>query len=169
MSGNQPRWVADRGDHRVNRAAQRLDLSERSPCEEAGTAQRRSGWSNNHPDGNLLTVGQPARTVAEISDPSHAPDTTFAGIAPPASIGRHVTHHAGGSAGMYRLNTVPAPVDRDKFIVDVEAMRDLARDLTPKVITIGASINLYPHSISELREIADEVGAVLLFDAAHVG
>jgi glycine hydroxymethyltransferase len=89
-------------------------------------------------------------------------------IAPPPSIGGHVTHHAGGSAGIYRLNTVPAPVDPDKFTVDVEATRNLARDLRPKVITIGASINLYRHPISELREIADEVGAVLLFDAAHV-
>jgi glycine hydroxymethyltransferase len=89
-------------------------------------------------------------------------------IAPPPSIGGHVTHHAGGSAGMYRLNTVSAPVDRDRFTVDIEAMRDLARDLRPKVITIGASLNLYPHPVSELREIADEVGAVLLFDAAHV-
>jgi glycine hydroxymethyltransferase len=89
-------------------------------------------------------------------------------LAPPPSIGGHVTHHAGGSAGMYRLNTVPAPVDPKKFTVDVQAVRGLARDLRPKVITIGASLNLYPHPVSELREIADEVGAVLLFDAAHV-
>ncbi|HJV14948.1 MAG TPA: aminotransferase class I/II-fold pyridoxal phosphate-dependent enzyme [Propionibacteriaceae bacterium] len=89
-------------------------------------------------------------------------------IGPPPSIGGHVTHHAGGSAGMYRLNTVPAPVDRDKFTVDVEAVRNLAWDLRPKMITIGASINIYPHPVSELREIADEIGAVLLFDAAHV-
>jgi glycine hydroxymethyltransferase len=89
-------------------------------------------------------------------------------IAPPASIGGHITHHAGGSAGMYRLKTVPAPVDRDRFTVDVEALRNLAWDLRPKLITIGASINLYPHPVSKLREIADEVGAVLLFDAAHL-
>jgi glycine hydroxymethyltransferase len=89
-------------------------------------------------------------------------------IAPPPSIGGHVTHHAGGSAGMYRLNTVPAPVDPAKFTVDVDVLRSVARDLGPKVITIGASLNLYPHPVPELREIADEVGAVLLFDAAHV-
>jgi glycine hydroxymethyltransferase len=46
--------------------------------------------------------------------------------------------------------------------------RRTGTDLGPKVITIGASINLYPHPVNELREIADEVGAVLLFDAAHV-
>jgi glycine hydroxymethyltransferase len=89
-------------------------------------------------------------------------------IAPPPSIGGHATHHASSSAGMYRLKTTPAPVDPAKFTVDVDALRSLARDLGPKLITIGASLNLYPHPVSELREIADEVGAVLLFDAAHV-
>jgi len=89
-------------------------------------------------------------------------------IAPPPSIGGHVTHHAGGSAGMYRLDTIPAPVDADRFTVDVDALRALAHERHPKMITIGASINLYPHPVATLREIADEVGAVLLFDAAHL-
>ncbi len=89
-------------------------------------------------------------------------------IAPPASIGGHVTHHAGGSAGMYRLRTISAPVDADRFTVDVAALRDLALEHRPRMITIGASMNLYPHPVAALREVADEVGAVLLFDAAHV-
>lgn len=89
-------------------------------------------------------------------------------IAPPASIGGHVTHHAGGSAGMYRLSTIPAPVDADRFTVDLPALRALAVEHRPRMITIGASMNLYPHPVAALREIADEVGAVLLFDAAHL-
>ncbi|MGB3828083.1 MAG: aminotransferase class I/II-fold pyridoxal phosphate-dependent enzyme [Ornithinimicrobium sp.] len=89
-------------------------------------------------------------------------------IAPPPSIGGHVTHHAGGSAGMYRLNTIPAPVNADRFTVDVDALRALVQERRPRMITIGASLNLYPHPVSALREIADEVGAVLLFDAAHL-
>jgi glycine hydroxymethyltransferase len=89
-------------------------------------------------------------------------------IAPPAGIGGHVTHHAGGSAGMYRLRTVSAPVDADRFTVDVAGVRDLALEHRPRMITIGASMNLYPHPVAALREVADEVGAVLLFDAAHL-
>ena len=89
-------------------------------------------------------------------------------IAPPASIGGHVTHHAGGSAGMYRLTTLPAPVDADRFTVDLAALRALAVEHRPRMITIGASMNLYPHPVAALREIADEVDAVLLFDAAHL-
>ena len=89
-------------------------------------------------------------------------------IAPPPSIGGHVTHHSAGSAGMYRLNTIPAPVNADRFTVDVDAVRELAHEHRPRMITIGASINLHPHPVATLREIADEVGAVLLFDAAHL-
>ena len=46
------------------------------------------------------------------------------------------------------------------------AGRDLA--LRPKLITIGGSLNLFPHPIGDIRTIADEVGALVLFDAAHM-
>lgn len=89
-------------------------------------------------------------------------------IAPPPAIGGHVTHHAGGSAGQYRLNTVPAPVSADGYTVDVAALRTLARQVRPALITIGSSLNLYPHPVAAIREVADEVGAKVLFDAAHL-
>jgi glycine hydroxymethyltransferase len=89
-------------------------------------------------------------------------------IAPPPSIGGHVTHHAGGSAGQYRLSTVSAPVSADGYTVEVEALRRLAHEVEPKLITIGSSLNLYPHPVGAVREIADEVGAKVLFDAAHL-
>jgi glycine hydroxymethyltransferase len=89
-------------------------------------------------------------------------------IAPPPTIGGHVTHHAGGSAGQYRLTTVPAPVSAAGYTVDVDALRVLAHEVRPKLITIGSSLNLYPHPVGTIREIADEVGAKVLFDAAHL-
>ena len=88
-------------------------------------------------------------------------------IAPPASIGGHVTHHDAGCAGLYGLKVHEAPVNTDGFTVDVNALRDLARSVKPKLITIGGSLNLFPHPIGEIRQIADEVGARVLFDAAH--
>ncbi len=89
-------------------------------------------------------------------------------IAPPPEIGGHVTHHGSGAAGLYGLTTVPAPVDRDGYTVDVGALRDLAVRLRPPLITIGGSLNLFPHPVPAIREIADEVGAIVLFDAAHL-
>ena len=88
-------------------------------------------------------------------------------IAPPASVGGHVTHHAAGCAGMYGLVTHAAPVDADGYTVDLEGLRTLAHTVRPKLITIGMSLNLFPHPVREIRAIADEVGACVLFDAAH--
>ncbi len=89
-------------------------------------------------------------------------------IAPPPSIGGHVTHHKGGSAGLYRLNTISAPVDSTGYTIDIDALRKLAHDVKPKLITVGGSLNLFHHPIAQVRAIADEVGAKVLFDAAHL-
>ncbi|WP_460083018.1 aminotransferase class I/II-fold pyridoxal phosphate-dependent enzyme [Roseibium sp. LAB1] len=88
-------------------------------------------------------------------------------IAPPASVGGHVTHHAPGCAGLYGLDIHEAPVDADGYTIDLEGLRVLALEVRPKLITIGMSLNLFPHPVREIRAIADEVGAFVLFDAAH--
>lgn len=89
-------------------------------------------------------------------------------IAPPDTIGGHVTHHRAGAAGLYGLEVHTAPVDADNFTVDVPALAELARRVRPKLITIGGSLNLWHHPVREIRAIADEVGAYVLFDAAHL-
>jgi glycine hydroxymethyltransferase len=89
-------------------------------------------------------------------------------IAPPPAIGGHVTHHAAGAAGLYGLRTVEAPVRSDGYSVDVDALRTLARECRPKLITLGGSLNLFEHPVAAVRGIADEVSAILMFDAAHL-
>jgi len=89
-------------------------------------------------------------------------------IVPPASIGGHVTHHKDGAAGLYGLDIHTAPVTADGYTIDGAALRDLAQKLRPKLITMGGSLNLFSHPVREVRAIADEVGAKLLFDAAHL-
>ena len=88
-------------------------------------------------------------------------------IVPPASIGGHVTHHEAGCAGLYGLEIHEAPVDADGFTLDVDKLRALAQELKPKMITVGGSLNLFAHPVKRVREIADEVGAKVMFDAAH--
>jgi glycine hydroxymethyltransferase len=89
-------------------------------------------------------------------------------IAPPPAIGGHVTHHGAGAAGFYGVVTHPAPIDPVRYTVDIDALRADARRLRPKLITIGGSLNLFAHPIAQIRAIADEVGALVLFDAAHM-
>ena len=89
-------------------------------------------------------------------------------IAPPAAIGGHVTHHEPGCAGLYGLAVHEGPVDASGYTIDVDALRDMARRVRPKIITLGQSLNLFPHPVAEVRAIADEVGATLMFDAAHL-
>ena len=89
-------------------------------------------------------------------------------IVPPAEIGGHVTHHRAGAAGLYGLAVHPAPVRDLYYSVDVGGLARLAREVRPKLITLGGSLNLEPHPVAEARAIADEVGARVLFDAAHL-
>jgi len=89
-------------------------------------------------------------------------------IVPPDTIGGHVTHHIAGAAGLYGLQVHSAPIDADAYTIDVDGLASLAREMRPKLITIGGSLNLWKHPVREIRAIADEVGAYVLFDAAHL-
>ncbi|MEB8386246.1 aminotransferase class I/II-fold pyridoxal phosphate-dependent enzyme [Rhodobacteraceae bacterium KMM 6894] len=88
-------------------------------------------------------------------------------IAPPPTIGGHVTHHSAGCAGLYGLTSVNAPISADGYSVDVDALRTHAHLVKPALITLGGSLNLFEHPVADVRAIADEVGAKLMFDAAH--
>jgi len=89
-------------------------------------------------------------------------------IVPPDAIGGHVTHHQSGAAGLYRLEIHEAPVDASGYTVDLDGLRALASKIQPRLITVGGSLNLFPHPVRGVRAIADDVGAAVLFDAAHL-
>jgi glycine hydroxymethyltransferase len=88
-------------------------------------------------------------------------------IVPPPSIGGHITHRPAGAAGLYGLDIHECPIDARRFTIDLDGLAELAQRVHPKLITMGASLNLLPHPVKEVREIADSVGAAVLFDAAH--
>jgi glycine hydroxymethyltransferase len=89
-------------------------------------------------------------------------------IVPPASIGGHATHHSAGVAGLLGLDIHEMPIDGERYTADLDGLAALAERVRPKLITIGGSLNLLPHPVAEIRAIADQVGARVLFDAAHV-
>ena len=88
-------------------------------------------------------------------------------VVPPPSIGGHITHNTAGAAGLYGLNIVEAPIDAFRYTVDLDGLRALVHRVRPKLVTLGGSLNLLPHPVREVKAIAEEVGAPLLFDAAH--
>jgi glycine hydroxymethyltransferase len=88
-------------------------------------------------------------------------------IAQPDTIAGHVTHHSQGCAGLFGLEIHMAPVRGTDYCVDVAGLAALARQVKPKLIIVGGSLNLYPHPLAEVRRVADECGARVLFDAAH--
>ncbi|HEY4333249.1 MAG TPA: aminotransferase class I/II-fold pyridoxal phosphate-dependent enzyme [Ilumatobacteraceae bacterium] len=88
-------------------------------------------------------------------------------IVPPATIGGHVTHRDQGAAGLYGLTIHEAPINPGQFTIDIDGLRSLAHQVRPSLITIGTSLNLIPHPVASIRAVADEVGARVLFDAAH--
>jgi len=87
---------------------------------------------------------------------------------PSTRIGGHASHQAYGVVGALGLNPHNMAVDAAGYTVDIDALHADAKRLKPKVITIGGSLNLFPHPLAKVREIADEVGAIVLYDAAHL-
>jgi glycine hydroxymethyltransferase len=81
--------------------------------------------------------------------------------------GGHLTHGAKVSFSGTWFTPVPYTVRRDTELIDYDEVRDLALQHRPKMIIAGATA--YPRLIdfARFREIADEVGAWLMVDAAH--
>ena len=76
-------------------------------------------------------------------------------IVPPAEIGGHITHHNLGCAGgTHGLEIVYGPVDAAAYTYDLDQLRDQARRERPKLITVGGSLNLFPHPVGAIRAIA---------------
>ncbi|MBP3647786.1 MAG: serine hydroxymethyltransferase [Clostridia bacterium] len=84
------------------------------------------------------------------------------------SHGGHLTHGSPVNISGKYFNFVPYGVDEITGLVDYDVVRTLAKEHHPKLIVAGASA--YPRAIdfAKLREIADEVGAMLMVDMAHI-
>ena len=93
------------------------------------------------------------------------PGDTFMGMA--LDNGGHLSHGSPANMSGSYFNCVPYGVDDNGFIDYDEVLR-IAKECKPKMIVCGASA--YPRTIDfkRFREIADEVGAVLMADIAHI-
>lgn len=84
------------------------------------------------------------------------------------SHGGHLTHGSPVNISGTYYNFVDYGVDEKTHLINYDEVRRIANEIKPKLIVAGASA--YPRKIDfkKFREIADEVGAYLMVDMAHI-
>ena len=84
------------------------------------------------------------------------------------SEGGHLTHGSPVNISGKYFNFVPYGVDPETHRINYDKVLEIAKEVKPKMIVCGASA--YPRIIDfkRFREIADEVGAYLMVDMAHI-
>ncbi len=84
------------------------------------------------------------------------------------SEGGHLSHGSPVNISGKYFNIVPYGVSPETEMIDYDKMRELALECKPKMIIAGASAYSRVIDFKRCREIADEVGAYLMVDMAHI-
>ena len=82
--------------------------------------------------------------------------------------GGHLSHGSPVNVSGKYFNVVPYGVDAETGRIDYDEVRKLALEHKPKMILAGASAYAREIDFAKFREIADEVGAYLMVDMAHI-
>ena len=82
----------------------------------------------------------------------------------------HPTCREKGYPGYRGLKIVDIPFNYNEWNIDIDKLVERIHEIKPKpkLMTLGTSVFLFPHPLREIREIADEIGAKIMYDAAHV-
>jgi glycine hydroxymethyltransferase len=110
---------------------------------------------------------------------THANLATFRGLSTttrsqkmvvtPLSCGAHISHDYAGLAGsVLGLVNIDHAYNIEEMNIDPDRSAGIIRAAKPGIVTFGGSLFLFPHPVKELRTVADEVGAFIVYDAAHV-
>jgi glycine hydroxymethyltransferase len=110
---------------------------------------------------------------------THANTATFKGLSlasknnkmvvTPLSCGAHISHDYTGLAGsILGIDNINHVYDINEFNIDPDKSAYVIRAAKPGIVTFGGSLFLFPHPVKELKEVCDEVGAYVAYDAAHV-
>ena len=84
------------------------------------------------------------------------------------SEGGHLSHGSPVNISGKYFNVVPYGVDKVTEMIDYDEMERIAKECRPKLIVVGASAYSRIIDFKRCREIADEVGAYLMVDMAHI-
>ena len=87
----------------------------------------------------------------------------------PLSCGAHISHDYTGLAGMIiGLETINLSFDIDEMNIDPDKSAEIIRASRPGIVIFGSSVFLFPQPVKELVDAAHDVGAYVMYDAAHV-
>lgn len=100
----------------------------------------------------FFALGQPGDTIAAIN----------------TSQGGHISHARMGGVGLRGFNLVHYPFDEQQMTIDSHAAAKLVRQERPKACLVGNSLFLFPIDVRPIADAAHEVGARVMYDAAHV-
>lgn len=84
------------------------------------------------------------------------------------AAGGHLTHGSPVNFSGKTYNFVGYNVDKETEMIDYEAILQQAKDVNPKLIVAGASAYSRTIDFAKFRQIADQVGAYLMVDMAHI-
>lgn len=90
-------------------------------------------------------------------------------LAQDLDAGGNYAYQLSGPAGLATDRLVTIPSSGETFEIDPTEVDRIAQRVRPKMIVIGGGKVLFPYPLRELRAVADRVGAVLVYDAAHLG
>ncbi|MCK9291292.1 MAG: serine hydroxymethyltransferase [Bacteroidales bacterium] len=93
------------------------------------------------------------------------PGDTFMGL--DLSHGGHLSHGSPVNSSGILYKPVAYEVDKESHLVDYDKMEEVAMRVKPKMIIAGASAYSRDWDFERMRDIADEVGAILMADIAH--
>lgn len=82
-------------------------------------------------------------------------------------LGGHSSNRQDGPAGVRGLRIHDVPMDPVELEVDLEAFTAVARKVRPKLVTLGASMTLFPYPVRAMDNVVAEWGGRVYFDGAH--
>ena len=85
----------------------------------------------------------------------------------PQPVGGHSSNRLDGPAGVRGLKIVDIPFDPVELEVDLDMFRKMAPLIQPRVVSLGASMTLFPFPVKAMSEVVADWGGHIFFDGAH--
>ncbi len=85
----------------------------------------------------------------------------------PQPVGGHSSNRLDGPAGVRGLKIVDIPFDPVELEVDLDMFRKMAPLIQPRVVSLGASMTLFPFPVKAMSEVVADWGGHVFFDGAH--